>query len=53
MPKNGWEDGNTTTVETSTSAKIPFQNADQRATISLSINPANNDTIVLINIISK
>ena len=53
MPKYGWEDGNTTKVETSTSAKIPYQNADQRATISLSINPVNNETIVLINIISK
>jgi predicted small secreted protein len=53
MPKYGWEDGNTTTVETSTSAKIPYQNNDQRATITLSINPVNNETIVLVNIISK
>ena len=53
MPKNGWEDGDTTKVETSTSAKLPYQNDSQRATITLSINPANNETIVLINIVSK
>jgi hypothetical protein len=53
MPKHGWEDGDTTKVETSTSVKMPFQNTDQRATVTITINPANNETIVLINIVSK
>jgi len=53
MPKFGWEKSDATSVETSTSAKLPYENADQRASVTLSINPANNETIVLINIISK
>lgn len=53
MPEYGWQDGDTTSVETSTSAKLSYQNADQRATITLSVNPVNGETLVLINIFPK
>ena len=53
MPEYGWKDGDATSVETSTSAKIPYENANQRVSITISINPLNNETIVLVNIYSK
>ncbi|MEN8173800.1 MAG: hypothetical protein ABFS03_13095, partial [Chloroflexota bacterium] len=53
MPNYGWGKGDATAVETSSNAKLPYQNDTQRATVTISINPANDETIVLINIVSK
>jgi len=50
MPNYGWDTGDDTTVLTSTYAVLSFKNADQRCTITLSLNPLNGDTIVLISI---
>jgi len=50
MPNYGWETGDDTTVLTSTYAVLSFKNADQRCTVTLSINPLNGSTIVLISI---
>lgn len=51
MPLYGWETGDETTVLTSTYAVLSFKNADQRCTVTLSINPLNGDTFVLISIL--
>ena len=50
MPNYGWDTGDDTTVLTSTYAVLSFKNADQRCTVTLSLNPLNGDTIVLITI---
>ena len=50
MPNYGWDTGDDTTVSTSTYAVLSFRNADQKCTITLSLNPLNGDTIVLISI---
>ncbi|MBC8506671.1 MAG: hypothetical protein ISR58_09855 [Anaerolineales bacterium] len=50
MPNYGWNVGDDTTVLTSTYAVLSYKNADQRCTITLSKNPLNDDTIVLISI---
>ncbi len=50
MPNYGWGTGDDTTVLTSTYAVLSFKNADQRCTVTLSLNPLNGDTIVLISI---
>ncbi len=50
MPNYGWSTGDDTSVLTSTYAVLSFMNADQRCTVTLSANPLNDDTIVLISI---
>ncbi len=50
MPNYGWSTGDDTSVLTSTYAVLSFMNADQRCTVTLSVNPLNDDTIVLISI---
>jgi hypothetical protein len=50
MPNFGWQTGDDTTVSTSSYAILSFKNSDQKATITLSLNPLNGDTIVLISI---
>lgn len=50
MPAFGWDTGSDTTVLTSNYAILSFRNAGEKATITLSKNPFNGDTIVLINI---
>ena len=50
MPGYGWNTGNDTTVLTSSYAILSFRNANEKATITLSKNPFNGDTIVLINV---
>jgi len=50
MPNYGWETGDDTSVLTSTYAVLSFKNSDQRCTVTISSNPINDDTIVLISI---
>ncbi len=50
MPNYGWSTGDDTTVLTSTYALLSFKNASQRTTITISLNPLNGETIVLISI---
>ncbi len=50
MPNYGWNVGDDPSVLTSTYAVLSYKNADQRCTITMSKNPLNEDTIVLISI---
>jgi hypothetical protein len=50
MPNFGWQTGDDTTVVTSSYALLSFQNPDQKVTITLSLNPLNRDTIIIISI---
>jgi len=50
MPKYGWQTGDDTTVVTSSYAILSFKNPNQKSTITLTVNPFNGDTIVLISI---
>ena len=53
MPNFGWQTGEDTTVLTSSYAILAFQNSDQKVTVTLSRNPLNGDTIVLISVSGK
>ncbi len=53
MPAHGWDIGSDTTVLTSGYAILSYGNSVEKATITLSKNPFNGDTIVLINISDK
>ena len=50
MPNYGWDTGDDTSVLTSTYAVLSFKNADQRCMVTMSKNPVNEDTIVVISI---
>lgn len=50
MPAYGWFTSDEATQETSNYALIAFQNNNQRALITLSLNPLNKHTIVIITI---
>ncbi|MBM3145845.1 MAG: hypothetical protein FJ010_12940 [Chloroflexi bacterium] len=50
MPNYGWSAGDDTTVLTSTYAVLSFENASQRCTVTLTVNPLDGSTVVVISI---
>ncbi len=53
MPKNGWTKYDQGWVENSNSAVLYFEKSDRSVSITLSINPVDNKTIVMITITPK
>ena len=50
MPYLGWEPGEDTTVLTSTYALLAYKNTSQHATITITSNPLNDESLVVISI---
>jgi len=50
MPVKGWEFKDKDSVETSNVAYLQFKKQDQSASVVISINPANNKTVVMITL---
>jgi hypothetical protein len=50
MPKNGWESDPSQTIETANSATSTWNKPDRQAIVRITINPADNSTVVAITI---
>jgi hypothetical protein len=53
MPMNGWQLNQNKSHEFSNAAQLVYEKDNRTATVNLSLNPLNNTTVIVIDIISQ